>query len=114
MIRVWRHHRQNPAGRPNTTMSTDAFRPDKTDGTTGDSGESLTMAQLENALHQRPLVGTCPECGSDATLTREDLYHCGPLARQTCDSEDCFWDELHPHAALLRGLELPDDLEVQQ
>jgi hypothetical protein len=72
------------------------------------------MAQLENALHQRPLVGTCPECGSDATLTREDLYYSGPIARQTCDAEDCYWSELHPHAALRGGLELPDDLEVEQ
>jgi len=104
----------NPVVVP-TTMSIETPRPDKSDGTTDDDAEPLTMAQLENALHQRPLVGTCPECGSDATLTRDDLYADGlPAARQTCDAENCFWDRLLDHAALRHGLDLPDDLEVEQ
>lgn len=35
------------------TMSIDALRPNKSDGTT-DENDALTMAQIENALHQRP------------------------------------------------------------
>jgi hypothetical protein len=92
-------------------MSTHARRSDKSDGTTDDA---LTMAQIENALHQRPIVVDCRACGSDATLTRDDLYHTGAIARLACDSEDCYWADLIPHAQLCEILDLPDDLEVEQ
>ena len=100
-------------GRVRTTMQPTTSAPKKSGGT--DRDDPLTMAQLENALHQRPLVGTCPECGSDATLARDDLYADGfEGARQTCDADDCYWTKHHPHAALRRGLDLPDNLEVEQ
>jgi hypothetical protein len=94
-------------------MSTDARRPDKSDGTTDDT-DRLTMAQLENALHQRPLVIDCRACGGDATLTRDSLYHIAHIARIYCTEGDCSWGDLVPHEWLLKNLSLPDDLEVEQ
>ena len=93
-------------------MSTDARRSDKSDGTTDE--EPLTMAQLENALHQRPLVVECRACGGDATLTRDSLYHIAHIARLYCTEGDCSWGDLVPHEWLLNNLTLPDDLEVEQ
>jgi hypothetical protein len=105
---------RRPGGGLRKTMSTDARRPNKPDGTTDEDDEPLTMAQLENALHQRHIVVDCRACGSDATLTRDDLYFTGGIARLACDDEECFWEDLIPHQQLCEILELPDDLEIEQ
>jgi hypothetical protein len=94
-------------------MSTNARRPDKSDGTT-DENDALTMAQIENALYQRPAVIDCPDCESDIRLTRDDLYAVGPIAQLTCENADCYFEDLLPHSWLQNNLSLPDDLEVDQ
>jgi hypothetical protein len=91
-------------------MSIETRRPDKSDGTTDE--EPLTMAELENALHQRAAVTECPDCGAEMALDRDSLYYVDHIARLACDV--CYFEDLLPHSWLQNNLSLPDDLEVEQ
>jgi hypothetical protein len=83
--------------------------------------DRVSMATLENRLHQQPLRwGECPRCGSDIPLRRADLYwmHSDSeefvdTARLDCPAENCYWSQYLPHERIQRRVAAADLPEVE-